>query len=270
VSGDQQAAAVFGRLECDVDEALSSILSNEKPPVEAAPVEVQKDDKPTVEAVEAAPVTAATSAAKDESQPTEQKKEPLKPAELAAIIDERRKRQAVEQELAELKSKAAPEKPDFFADPEKAVEVRVNEIVAPIREKFFKQSITAAASAHSDFEQAAEAFAAMVDKDPSLHSQWLASDDPGEFIYQRGTNTPEHREKLTSTLQSQLAEKEALIAEKEARIAALMAELEGKSKAQTELAAVPKSLNNVASGAAPSAADTADDDITSIVRFKTG
>jgi hypothetical protein len=244
-----------------MDEDLNSILSNDKPPVEAAPVVEQKDDKPVAEVVETKDDTAAPSAAKEAIQPTETKKEPLKPAELAAIIDERRKRQEAERELAELKG-SKTEAPDFFADPEKAVEAKVQQIVAPIREKFFKQSITTAASAHTDFEQAAEVFAGMVEADPALRSQWLADDDPGEFIYRAATNTPAHREKFASELKSQLSAKDA-------EIAALKAELEGKSKAQAELSAVPKSLNNVASGV-PKAADTQDDDIASIVRFKTG
>ena len=49
------------------EESLSSILSNEKAPVEAAPVE-QKDEKPVVEVVEAKDDTAAPSAAKEEIQ----------------------------------------------------------------------------------------------------------------------------------------------------------------------------------------------------------
>ncbi len=245
-----------------MDESLGSILANETAPVEAAPVEVQKDVKPVEEAKPEID-TAAPSAAKEVIQPTEAKKEPLKPAEIAAIMDERRKRQEAERQLAELRKQIPEEKTDFFTDPEKAVQEQVQKAVAPIREKFIKQSIAAATSAHADFVQAAEVFEEMLKTNPVLADEWLASDDPGEFIYSTATNTPKHREQFAQELKGQLAERDA-------KIAALSQELEAVKKAQAELAAVPKSLNNVASGSPPKAQDVDDDDLSKIVRFKSG
>ncbi len=240
-----------------MEESLSSIMTNETAPEvtpEPAVAEVKDDKTPEVSTEGAA----APSVAKEAIQP-EAKPEPLTASEHAALVALKSKVKDLERQLGEKK----PEATDFYTDPEKAVEERVQKAVAPIKERFFKQSVEAAAAKHSDFGVAVEAFDKLVSANPALHREWIESEDPGEFIYRVATNTPEHREKAFGDLKAQLADKDQ-------KLNALAAEIEALKKGQAELAAVPKSLNSVASGSTPKATETEDESLDKIVRFKTG
>jgi hypothetical protein len=241
----------------DTEESLQSILddsSPEAPKVEIPEVKGEPEAEVETEAKEAAPPAAEPAKAEE--------KKPLSPADVAAIIDERRKRQAAEQRVRELESKAEPqEKPDFWTDPEKVVTERVESAVKPIKERFFKMSVESAAAKHSDFNDAVEAFDKLIEANPTLRREWMESEDPGEFIYQVATNTPEHREKALTSLKEELASRDQ-------RLAALEAELKALKDSKTQLSEVPKSLNKVASGN-PSIEETDDEDTKDIVRFGT-
>jgi hypothetical protein len=163
---------------------------------------------------------------------------------LAALKAEREKRQQLEQRLAEVSKPTDGKSDDFYADPEKSVDERVNKLVAPIRERFFNQSLKAAAKEHEDFEAAAAHFATLLESDPSLHGLWMASEDPGEFVYQRGSDTPAHREAQVAKVKEQLSAKDA-------EIAALKARLEAAETAKKASDEVPESLNRQPSGAVP-------------------
>jgi hypothetical protein len=229
---------------------------------EAAPPAAERDESGRFKGKEEQKVEVKPEPeAKVEAKP--EVKEAEKPTgTLAALMAERAKRQAAEQRVAELEAKGQADKPDFYADPDKAVDERVTKLVAPIREKFFKQSLKAASDAHEDFEAAAEHFNSLVESDPSLAKQWLEDEDPGEFIYRVGSNTPAHREAQAAKVKEQLSAKDARIAELEAKLAVT----EGAKKAADE---VPESLNRQPSGPVP-ARDSDRADINNIVRFKSG
>jgi hypothetical protein len=77
-----------------------------------------------------------------------------------------------------------------------------------------------------------------------------------------GGDIMKYRDKVT-------AESKLEIAKRDEQITLLTARLAALEKTQTELAAVPRSLNNLNSSA-PKSTDTDPDDLKSLVRFKSG
>lgn len=187
---------------------------------------------------------------------------------VAALIDERRKRQEAEARLRELESKAPAKAPSVFEDEDKAITHRVGAETRPLREALFNQSVKIARLTYKEgFESAQEAFAQAAEKDERLITALRNSEDPGEFIYTTGLQLRElgevggdfvkYREKLTGDLKTQLSERDA-------RIKALETELAAAKEAQ--LSAVPKSLNTRSSS--PKSGEIEDDEpIEAIARF---
>jgi hypothetical protein len=192
--------------------------------------------------------------------PPVETQKPVQKDSVSALIAMRTRLQAAENRVKELEAGKA-EKPDIFTDPEKAVGDLVNQQVAPIREKFFKQSINAASKTYDDFQQAAENFSAMMESNPILVQQLRNDEDPGEFIYRIGSNTPEFRE-------AQAAKTRETLSAKDIEIATLRAEIDTLKKTQQTRNDVPESLNRQPSGAIPDR--DSDTDIKNIVRFKSG
>jgi hypothetical protein len=241
-------------------------------PVKAEPVEAptgeaeqaaatpaaERDEAGRFKAKEAEPAKAEAPEAKPVEKPAE------KPSgQLAALLAERAKRQQLEQELAQLRQGQATEKPDIFTDPEKVVQSLVEQKLAPVKQRFFQMSMQAATGKYGqEFEAAAEQFSELADANPALITQLREADDPGEFVYLVGSNTPSFRKAQADKLQQ-------TVSAKDAEIAALKAELEAAKAAQAARNAVPDSLNRQPSGAVP-ARDTDIEDARSIVRFKSG
>jgi hypothetical protein len=212
--------------------------------------------------------------AKAEEKPAEKpaEKPKLSSAEVAAIIDERRKRQDAEQKYADLlaKTQKPGEKPSVFENEDAAISARVTEGTRGLRESMYKLSVKAARGIYKDFADAENAFAEAMERDPRLIVGLQQSDDPGEYIYTMGIHVREladvggdlmkYREKVSAVSQSKIDEQAK-------QIAALNSELETLKKSQAELAAVPRSLNGLPSTPAK-AGDGDPDDIRSIVRFK--
>jgi hypothetical protein len=280
------AAGFFGRLEMTMADEVSNTESQTPaseialfksggqstatgasiPDKAATPAAQERDEGGKFKAKESEKVEAKPEA--ETAKPVETASKPEAKAEkptgqLAALMAERSKRQALEQELAALKQGKQTESPDIFTEPEKAVKALVDKEVAPLKIRFFQRSVADAQKAYPDFGDAYENFAKIIDAgNAALLAELQAADDPGEFIYLVGSNTPEfraardtkHREEMTA---------------KDAEITALKAEIEtlkGARKAQDE---VPESLNRQPSGAVP-ARDSDRMDINNIVRFKSG
>jgi hypothetical protein len=269
------------------EESLSSILSNSfggkspaepakgeaAKPAEAAPPAAKEPEAP-VEQTEAKPDSTRDEKgrfAKAEEKPAEKPQEKPRP-DVAAIIDERRKRQALEAELAKLRQEQTKpaERPSVFENEDAAIRVRMDESNAPMREAIYKLSVKTARTLYTDFDDAAQAFADASERDPRLITGLRSSDDPGEFIYTMGIHVREladvggdlmkYRDKVTAASQ-------ARIDELSNQLAAMKAENEALKKAQTDLENVPRSLNNTSSGPSPKAGEGNDEDINSIVRF---
>jgi hypothetical protein len=260
------------------EESLSSILSNIAPP-EAA---VEKGEQTLV--VTSAPhaeKVETTEKARDESgkfKATEKavetaakvEEKPTTRADVAAIIDERRKRQALEKQLRELQSAKSAERPSVFDNEDAAISVRVEEALRPIKEANYKLSVKAARKEHGEvYAEAEQAFADAAESDPRLYEGLRSSDDPGEYIFSLGLQIKElagvggdfvkYREKVTGELSGKLGERDK-------QIATLTAQVEALTKAQKDLETLPRSLNSKPSGS-PAASDADDVDIKTLVRF---
>lgn len=242
------------------------------PAVETKP-ETPAEVKPEVDAKPDRVRDESGKFAKAEEKPAEKpaEKPKLSSAEVAAIIDERRKRQEAEQRYADLLAKTQkPEQaPSVFDNEAEAINARVAEGTRGLRETLYKLSIKAARAAYKDFGEAESAFAEAMERDPRLIVGLRQADDPGEYIYTAGIHVREladvggdlmkYREKVSAVSQSKIDDQAK-------QIAALTSELETLKKSQAELAAVPRSLNGLPS--TPAKAGDGDDDINSIVRFK--
>lgn len=140
-----------------------------------------------------APTTEPEQGVKQEASepPSEPPKEAVEPDSWtkAAVLDERKKRQALEAELEALKrAQQQPEakKVDLFEDPEgyqKHVEqsiqkARIEDRISLSREIF--------ASMKEDYEEAEAAFIDMAKQFPQLVDEMLAAPVPAKFAYEQG------------------------------------------------------------------------------------
>lgn len=265
----------------DEMESLSSIMGDSPfskgeaaPAAPAPPAEAPKVEAPAAD-VETKPEVkdvvrddAGRFAPKTESKPEE--KPAITKADVAAIIDERRKRQQLEQEVAALRQQRP--KTDIFENPDEAINERMREHLDPLTNQIFELKLALAKTQMPDFDDAALAFFQVAQNDPVLKHQADTAPDSLQFIYREGKRLKElgdvggdimkYREKVT-------AESRAEIAKQAEQIKALTAQLEAFQKSQAELAAVPRSLNTVQSGS-PKVADADPEDINQIVRFKSG
>ncbi len=254
----------------DQAESLDSIFSNAEAPAE--PVEQPRDEggkfAEEPKHVEAAPIEAAKPAEVSQVEPAAPTKEPVRP-EVAAIIDERRKRQSLERELQELKAKAEP-KPDFWENPEQATAATVRQFIDPMRSENFELRMQIAELKYPDFGEAVKAFLEVAQNDPTLTYQIDHAPNPIDFAYREGKRLKElapyggdftkYREAVTGQLKGEISTRDE-------RIKALEAQLAEAQKSKTDLEAIPRSLNKGTEAAPRSKAEADDDDIGSIVRF---
>ena len=112
-------------------------------------------------------------------------------AAFAAAASERRKRQDLERQLAEVRKTQQPiteQAKAFWDDPEahfKTAEERMQQIA---RETHLKTAEMLARARYKDFDDKIAAFAEIVQQTPGLAHQWLADADPAEFAYRLGKN----------------------------------------------------------------------------------
>lgn len=248
-------------------ENLSSILSNPvapvveaKPEVAPEPVKTEPEAKPEVKADTQRDEQGRFKSEKEEKQP-------LKPADVAAIIDERRRRQAAEQRLKDLEGQKP--KADVWSDPEAVIAERVQAATSPMEAKFFNLSMKSARQGREDFDQVAEAFLKASEADPDLVKQMRAHDDPGEFVYQFGKHHMELSDvggDLTKYRQKLTAEMDAKLTERDKTISVMKAELDALKQAQVNLSSVPRSLNTTSSVSTPVSGEDPED-IKNLVRF---
>jgi hypothetical protein len=142
-------------------------------------------------------------------EPVEASAEPVPPTEqaglpkedFAALKDERRKRQAMEAELAEMRTQFArmqakpPEQaPDFWDNPDAAMQARLDQFGETLLQRFEQKqqveridaSEAQARAKHADFDDAFHAFRQAVQANPALAQQMTKASDPAEFAYQKG------------------------------------------------------------------------------------
>ena len=119
-------------------------------------------------------------------------------APIAALVDERHKRQLAEQRYAELEARIAQQEAapavDVIEDPEGAYAA----LKAEFRNELWKTkaalSIASAKRLYTDFAEKEATFVEMATANPYLAQQMQASDDPAEFAYQAARKAGEFAE----------------------------------------------------------------------------
>lgn len=107
---------------------------------------------------------------------------------ITALLDERDKRKAMEQELERLRAAQAPPQqqavPDMFDDPEGFAAYQDQKVQAAVYAQNLRFSERLAAKEHGaeTFAKAKEWGIAQCDKDPMFNAKVAASDDPYEFV----------------------------------------------------------------------------------------
>lgn len=119
-----------------------------------------------------------------------------------------------------------PEKVDFWEEPEKIIEQRVNAVEERLTMRFLDMSEAAAKARHPDFNQKYDVFAELIRDRPDLYGAMLNSPDPGEFVYKTAAQAIAVKE---------MGDPDAYRAKLESEIRAkLEAEFETKRKAEAE------------------------------------
>ena len=208
--------AVEEHLESSIEEAV------EEPEATEEPTGVEETEPPSVEATKEVP--------------------------LAAMLDERDKRKALQAELDAIRaeqSKNSEQKVDFWENPEAAID----SVREGLRNEFQQQRVTdrlefsmqLAKNSHDDYDSGLEAFKVAAEQNPALVDQAIQSEHPGEYIYKVGKQFAE----LDSMGGDLDAMRTQIRNEERSR---LMEEMKGK---ENKLASVPTPLTDETSAMAP-------------------
>jgi hypothetical protein len=237
------------------------------PAVETKPVETKAEKVETADRARDESGKFTTTEAKAD-EPAQTKPRP----DVAAIIDERRKRQALEKQLAELTAQKPAAKVSVFDNEDEAIRSRVDEATRPLREAHYNLSMRYARQLHGEsFSDAETSFMEAAESNPGLYEGLRSAADPGEYVYLHGTfhremsevggNILAYRDKVTADSASKLKEAET-------QVAALKAQVEALTKAKADIEQIPTSLNSRASVAATNGVPS-DESLGSLVRFST-
>lgn len=165
---------------------LDSILAGE---VTAPVVEAPESVEPVVEAApDVIPKVeeAAPTAAKEEHQPWQ----------MAAVLDERQKRQALQRELDEANAKLAAKsevvRPDVFEDQDGAfahLESKVSNMLMKDRLNLSREMMS---MTKNDYLEMENVFVEMAKADPALTREMLAHPNPARFAYETAVKKQEY------------------------------------------------------------------------------
>jgi len=111
-------------------------------------------------------------------------------APIAALLDERGKRQDAEAKLAAAEARLAEQTPhpNVIDDPEGALEHMAQQFAQRLWQVESKNSQAVARLKHDDYDVKAQAFVQMAQSNPTLVEAMHASDDPAEFAYKTATD----------------------------------------------------------------------------------
>lgn len=209
---------------------------------EKAPPAEAKPEPANVEATPAAPKPETAPAA----APAQPPMDPQVKAFLAAAQDERRKRQELERQLAEIRQQLPkPEQPQgktFWDDPEGFLKERLTSMEQARDQSALQVRMQTAdmlaRSKYPDYEEKLHVFEELAQTVPGLAQQLVAAEHPGEFAYTTAKNHMMIRE---------AGGVEALV---EKRVAAERVRIEGELKAKAEelaksKAALPGTLSDI-------------------------
>lgn len=241
--------------------SLDDILNDREPTaeVETPEAEPETQEQPEIEA-EAPPVEGqprdehgrfAPKGEKESAPPAPQETEGHIP--VAALKDERSKRQALEAELNQLRAQIAQQQqpalqaqptvqgpPDRWEDPEgydrwligQAAEQARSEAVQAVQMQRIEASAMRARSKYPDYAEKHQVFGEMLNQNPALFDRMMQAEDPAEFAYAQAKTEVELR---------QYGGIDALV---EARVQARLAEQAPPSLNQVALPSAPPTISD--------------------------
>lgn len=139
--------------------------------------------------------TETEEAEKDDSTPESKASETTEeePWTKKAVLDERRKRQELEQRLKDLESKKEPEPaPDWWADPEKAAQHQSQQIEARLYQQKVEIGQDLMRSQHDDYDDMEARFMEMAQENPALRTELQKSANPARFAYETAKKAAEY------------------------------------------------------------------------------
>lgn len=211
-------------------------------PVKIEPVKAERPRDEEGKFVEKQVVTPVET----QKEPIQQDLTPKERAAFAAAADERRKRQLLEQEIAQLRQKPVEPPKPFWDDPDGAIKRSeegnqkiVEQVAQMLTSHKMQNSEYHARQKYADFDEKVDEFSRALAETPGLQQQFVASPDPAEFVYKVAKNRIELREVGNI---DQLMQKK----EKEIRLK-IEAEYKAKAEADAKLRQeIPGSLSEVA------------------------
>lgn len=215
-----------------LDDVFNGVEEAEKPVVEETPT-AEPEQEPETEPVEA----------KEEEAPAAPEPEPQENWTKAAVIDERRKRQALQAELEQLRNQKPAEVPDIFTD-QSAYTDYINQSVS---DQVFRARVEMSQEfmrmQDSNYDDKETQFYEMATQNPLLVEQVKAHPMPARFVVDTVNKANELRK-----LENIDEYKAKLRAEMEADIRKeLGAEMESKAKQSEQLSSITPSLANARS-----------------------
>lgn len=204
--GRQRVAAVSGDEEGSMDE-LEDFLKASEPVEEVETAETPVEPVEAPEEAQAEPEGPArgpdgkfiAKGEKPAEEPQSASPAPEQPTlEHPALLGERRRRQeaedrlrAMETELQSLKTAPTPQvqaPADFWEDPEGYIQNKASQLAAEqarqiVQGELLSRSMNRVRGKYEDFNEAAQTFGQMIQRNPDLYEQMLAADEPAEFAY---------------------------------------------------------------------------------------
>lgn len=118
----------------------------------------------------------------------------------AAVLDERRKRQALEAELQQLKQAQQPaaeaEKPDWYGDPEKAAQAMQQQVGQTVSQQVWQTKVGLAQdmmrAQHEDYDELESEFMDLVKDQPGLIQEMQQAANPARFAYETAKKAREY------------------------------------------------------------------------------
>lgn len=224
-----------------------------KPAEQEVKPEAQTEAKPEVKQ-ETAPQQPAKEQAKQEFTEKER-------AFLAAAQEERRKRQALENQLRELQAKPAEEKKTFWDDPEAALQHFQQQTAAAITKTRLDTAEAIARTKYKDFDENVAEFSELLQNVPGLRDQLLQASDPAEFAYRTGQrqkelksigNIEEYRAKVEretrAKLEAEFAAKDAERRKLAESLPTSLSDVRGSGSGGRVVFAGPPALDDILSG----------------------
>ena len=181
---------------------LENFLEDEEQPEIAEEVEIEKEPE-QVEESQGVEETEPP-AVEEEAEPKLDEAAEAATAQLEAFkraaIDERRKRQVLEQHYANLQQQEKQEEPktDFWENPELVVQQTVQAAVSKVQQesnaRILNMSEAQARSKYGDYQEKFEIFSQMVGRDPAVYQQMLNQADPAEYAYRAASRLKDIQE----------------------------------------------------------------------------